>query len=181
VNLQSQGPNGNFSKPELVLLPANGFFAAFTVLLGLLLDLLPWGQAAAVPQWTALILSFWGVQQPRMIGFSWAFALGLLLDVHAGAVLGEQALGFLVISYGAVALHRRLAAFGLFGQMLHIITLLLMAQLCRVLLRLALGAEFPGLWIFLSPMSTGLLWPLLSPMLLAPQRRSVEYDDTRPL
>ncbi|NDH58333.1 MAG: rod shape-determining protein MreD, partial [Betaproteobacteria bacterium] len=159
MNLPPNGSGGGLTKPELLLLPANSFFAAFTVLLALLLDLLPWGQAAAVPQWTALVLSFWGVQQPRMIGFSWAFALGLLLDVHAGAVLGEQALGLLVISYGAVALHRRLPAFGLLGQMLHLIALLLIAQACRVLLRLAMGEEFPGWWIFLSPMSTGLLWP----------------------
>jgi len=174
-------PHSPFDKPAVVLLPANGFFAAFTLILALLLDILPWGQLPAVPQWSAVVLTFWGVQQPRMVGFGWAFALGLILDVHAGAVLGEHALGFLVIAFSSVALHRRFSAFGLFGQMLHVITLLLMAQVCRVVLRLSLGAEFPGWWIFLSPMTSGLFWPLLSPLLLAPQRRAVAYDDTRPL
>lgn len=175
-------PPSPFARPSaLLLLPANGFFAAFTLILALLLDILPWGQLPAVPQWSAVVLSFWGVQQPRLVGFGWAFTLGLILDVHAGAVLGEQALGFLVITFGAVALHRRLPAFGLLGQMLHVIALLLLAQACRVVLRLSLGAEFPGWWIFLSPMTSGLFWPLLAPLLLAPQRRTLAFDDTRPL
>ncbi|NCW52100.1 MAG: hypothetical protein EBV89_12790 [Betaproteobacteria bacterium] len=50
MNLPPNGSGGGLTKPELLLLPANSFFAAFTVLLALLLDLLPWGQAAAVPQ-----------------------------------------------------------------------------------------------------------------------------------
>jgi len=178
MNTLPSSPSG---KPALLLLPANGFFAAFTLILALLLDILPWGQLPGVPQWSAVVLTFWGVQQPRMVGFGWAFILGLILDVHAGAVLGEHALGFLVMAFGAVALHRRLPAFGLFGQMLHVITLLLIAQAFRVVLRLSLGAEFPGWWVFLSPMTSGLFWPLLAPLLLAPQRRAVDYDDTRPL
>lgn len=65
MNLPPNGPGNGFSKPELLLLPANGFFAAFTVMFALLLDLLPWGQSAAVPQWTALVLSFWGFNSPE--------------------------------------------------------------------------------------------------------------------
>ena len=65
MNLPPNGQSNGFTRPELLLLPANGFFAAFTVLLALLLDLLPWGQSAAVPQWTALVLSFGGFKSPE--------------------------------------------------------------------------------------------------------------------
>jgi rod shape-determining protein MreD len=43
------------------------------------------------------------------------------------------------------------------------------------------GGAFPGLEMFLAPFIESLLWPLVSVMLLVPQRRAPDPDENRPL
>jgi len=47
--------------------------------------------------------------------------------------------------------------------------------------RLMSGALFPGWLIFLAPFAEALLWPVVSVLLLAPQRRAPNPDANRPL
>ena len=47
------------------------------------------------------------------------------------------------------------------------------------LVRLAAGAEFPGWTIAVGPLIGALLWPVITTLLLMPQRRPVEVDETR--
>jgi len=44
-----------------------------------------------------------------------------------------------------------------------------------------IGGNFPGWWALMAPVGEALLWPLISWMLLAPQRRPPDPDDNRPL
>ena len=55
------------------------------------------------------------------------------------------------------------------------------AQAVALCVRLATGAEFPGWSIFAGPAIATLLWPLLSWLLLLPQRRPAALDERRPL
>ncbi len=127
------------------------------------------------------MLVFWNIHQPRLVGIGVAFLMGILMDVHASAVLGERALAYSLLSYGALALHRRLPWFRLGGQMLHVLPLFALAQIVVVLVRMSVGAPFPGLVYFLPCLSCTLLWPLADVLLLAPQRAAVDRDDNRPL
>jgi rod shape-determining protein MreD len=42
-----------------------------------------------------------------------AFVFGLLMDVHEGALLGQHALAYTLLSFVAITIHRRLTWFGL--------------------------------------------------------------------
>jgi rod shape-determining protein MreD len=168
-------------QPTILLRPANPLFVWGSIVVALLLALLPFGASPWVPDWVALALVFWNVHQPRRVGMAAAFVLGLLLDVHAGALLGEHALAYTLLTYGAIALHRRVQWFPIGGQMLIVLPLLLLAQAVVLLVRLWVGGEFPGWSYFLSAVVGTLLWPLLTRLLLAPQRRPLERDETRPL
>jgi rod shape-determining protein MreD len=64
---------------------------------------------------------------------------------------------------------------------MHIAALLLLAQAVGTVVRLAAGAEFPGWAIAIGPLVGALLWPLVSVLLLAPQRGASEVDETRPI
>jgi rod shape-determining protein MreD len=55
------------------------------------------------------------------------------------------------------------------------------AHVVELLVRLAAGGSFPGWDYFLAPVIEGLLWPLATVLLLAPQRRAPDPDDNRPL
>lgn len=166
---------------DQLLLPANPLFVALTLLLAFALNLLPFGRVPGVPDLLAVVLVFWGVHQPRRVGVGVAFLFGLMMDVHEGARLGQHALSYTVLSYGAIAIHRRLLWFGLLEQALHVLPLFLAAKLVSMVARLAVGGMFPGWSMLLAPLFEALLWPLATLLLLAPQRRPPDPDANRPL
>jgi rod shape-determining protein MreD len=168
-------------RPQYLLRPVNPLFIWFSLLAAFLLNLLPWGQTAGVPDFLAIALVFWNVHQPRRVGMAAAFVFGLLMDVHDASLFGEHALAYTLLSYGAIALHRRILWFPVGLQMLYVAPLLLLAQVVLLLLRLWVGGAFPGWVHFLDSVVGALIWPFASGLLLAPQRRPIDRDETRPL
>jgi rod shape-determining protein MreD len=168
-------------RPQYLLRPVNPLFIWFSLIVAFLLNLLPFGQAAVVPDFLALVLVFWSVHQPRRLGMAAAFVFGLLMDVHDGALFGQHALAYTLLSYGAITLHRRILWFPVLSQVLFILPLLAVAQLASLLIRLWVGGAFPGWLYFADSLLGALIWPLIHWILLSPQRRPVERDETRPL
>lgn len=168
-------------RPHYLLLPANRAFITFTIASAFVLNVLPWGKAIGVPDMLALVLVFWNIHQPRMVGIGIAFLFGLLMDVHDATLFGEHALAYTLLSYGAISMHRRVPWFHMPGQMLHVLPLFLLTQLTLLVVRMAIGADFPGWQWFLQSVSCTLLWPLADWLLLAPQRRAVDRDENRPI
>lgn len=168
-------------RPSALLLPANPLFVWGTLVAALMLNLLPAGPTSWLPDFLALALVFWNVHQPRRVGIGAAFVFGLLMDVHNGALFGEHALAYTLLAYGAITLHRRILWFPVGAQSLHVLALLLVAQVVSLLVRLWVGGSFPGSVYFLGSLIGAAAWPLVTWVLLAPQRRPAERDDTRPL
>jgi rod shape-determining protein MreD len=56
-------------------------------------------------------------------------------------------------------------------QSLHIALILLVTQAAVLMVRLAAGDPFPGWPIIVGPLGGALLWPLVTWLLLLPQRR----------
>lgn len=166
---------------DQLLLPANPLFIAFTLILALVFDMVPIGRVPAMPDLLSVVLVFWGVHQPRRVGVFWAFAFGLLIDVHHGALLGQHALAYSALSFGAIALHRRLTWFKLPTQAMHVLPLFALAHLLSLAVRLIVGGMWPGWGLLLAPFIEALLWPVASIVLLAPQRRAPDRDAHRPL
>ena len=166
---------------QQILLPVRLSTIVVSFGVALLVNFLPWYNVALAPDFVALTLTFWCVRQPQLIGLGVAWMLGLLTDVGNGVLLGQHALSYSVLAFCAVTLSRRVLWFGLWGQTAHVAVLLLIAQAVGTVVRLAAGAEFPGWILAISPLGGALLWPLVSVLLLAPQRGSQEVDDTRPI
>ena len=166
---------------DQLLLPVNPFFIALTLLGALLLEMLPGGRHPAAPDLLALVLVFWNVHQPRRVGVGVAFAFGLVMDVHQGAVLGQHALAYTLLSYLAITVHRRVLWFSLPAQALHVLPVFFAAHAVAMVARLAAGGMFPGWTVLLAPVFEALLWPLVVLLLLAPQRRAPDPDKNRPL
>ncbi|HTQ76695.1 MAG TPA: rod shape-determining protein MreD [Burkholderiales bacterium] len=162
-----------------ILLPVRAGTIVASLGLAVLADFLPWRHVALAPDFAALVLAFWCVQQPRLVGLGIAWILGLLTDVGNGVLLGQHALAYSLLAFAAITLSRRILWFGAWGQALHVAPLLLAAQGVSALVRLAAGAEFPGWSIAVGPLVGAALWPLASAILLLPQRRPVEVDQTR--
>lgn len=174
-------PRQSPTRPTRILLPVQPWFIALTLALAFLFNLLPWGRWVAVPDFVALVLVFWNIHHPRRVGIGVAFLLGIAMDVHEAAVLGQHALAYTLLSYGAISLHRRVLWFTVGTQALHMLPLFLMAQLVSLLVRMAVGDPFPGVLYFLESLTQALLWPIATALLLAPQRRAIDKDETRPI
>jgi rod shape-determining protein MreD len=164
-----------------LLLPANPLFVAGTLLLAFAISALPLGRQPAVPDVLAVVLFFWNVHQPRKVGVGVAFVAGLLMDVNDGALLGQHALAYTLLSFVAVSIHRRLLWFGVLEQALQILPVFLAVHLLAMAVRLLAGGMFPGWAVLLAPLFEALLWPVLTALLLAPQRRAPDPDQNRPL
>jgi rod shape-determining protein MreD len=167
--------------PQPILLPVRVSTIALSFAIALLLNFIPWRDVTLAPDFVAIVLAFWCVRQPRLVGLGIGWLLGLLTDAGNGVLLGQHALAYSLLAFGAIALSRRILWFPVLLQMLHVGLLLVFAQAVTVLVRLAAGAEFPGWSIFAGPLVGTLLWPLATLILLAPQRRAVEPDAPRPL
>jgi rod shape-determining protein MreD len=163
------------------------FAEHFQIKSGALLDALRLNQLALTdelldaPDLLAVVLVFWGVHQPRRVGVGVAFVFGLLMDVHTGAILGQHALAYTLLGYFATAIHRRLVWFTLPLQALQILPLFIVAHLVSFAVRMIVGGMLPGWPALLAPVFESLLWPVVTFLLLAPQRRAPDRDQNRPL
>ncbi|HYJ18827.1 MAG TPA: rod shape-determining protein MreD [Burkholderiales bacterium] len=172
------GGFGHISSEE-ILLPVRPAYIALTLLGALMLNLLPLtGWVLAVrPDFVALALLYWGIHQPRKIGFFPAWLLGLAMDVADGSLFGQHALAYSAMMFAAIFLHRRVSMFDLRHQMLHVLVILLAMQLIVLGVREAAGGELPGWWYFLSSATGALLWPVTHVVFTAPLRPRHDPDD----
>jgi len=164
-----------------LLLPASPVFIWGSLLAALMLDLLPIGRVAWRPDFLAIVLVFWNVHQPRRVGLGAAFIFGLCLDVHQASLLGQHALAYVVLIYFAIMIHRRILWFSVPGQAVQLIPLFAAAHAITIVLRLIGGSPFPGWGVLAAPLLEAALWPIVSLILLAPQRRAPNPDANRPL
>jgi rod shape-determining protein MreD len=164
---------------QRILLPVRAGTILCSLALALMANFLPWKSVALAPDFVALVLVFWCVRQPRLVGLGAGWLLGLLIDVGNGVLMGQHALAYSLLAFAAISLSRRILWFPLWGQALHVAALLLFAQAVSALVRLAAGAEFPGWIIAVGPLIGAALWPVVTTLLLMPQRRPVEIDENR--
>jgi rod shape-determining protein MreD len=164
-----------------LLLPANPVFIWGSLLAALLVNMLPLGRQPWMPDLLALVLVFWSVHQPQRVGIATAFVFGLAMDVHQTALLGQHALGYTILSYFAITIHRRLLWFSVPSQALQVLPLFAATHAIELAIRMFAGGVFPGLSLVLAPMIESMLWPVISIALLAPQRRAPDPDENRPL
>lgn len=169
---------------QQLLLPANPVFIAFSLVLALFFNMavnMAWGRVPWVPDLLAVLLVFWSVHQPLRVGIGTAFFFGLCMDVHQTSLLGQHALSYTVLSFLAIAMHRRLLWFTVPSQAMQVLPLFAVAHVIELVLRMLGGGILPGWWLLLAPLLEAVLWPFVSVVLLAPQRMAPDPDKTRPL
>jgi len=159
------------SASQQILQPVRVSTIIASFALALFLNYLPWRDLRLVPDFVALVLVFWCVRQPRLVGLGVAWTLGLLTDAGNGVLLGQHALAYSLVAFLSIWLSRRILWFGPGLQALHVGAMLLVAQGVGLLVRLAAGNDFPGWPIVVGPIAGAALWPLASWLLLLRQRR----------
>ena len=147
---------------------------AFTLLAGLLVDVVP------LPEWALpyrpdallLVLIYWCMAAPARVGVGIAWLLGLVVDVLQGALLGQNALAFATVGFLVVAFHLRLRMYPLWQQALVVAALVLLDHALVSWVR-ALSGRAVDWRYFLSAPAAALLWPWLFIVLRDLRRRGL--------
>jgi rod shape-determining protein MreD len=166
------------TSPQEILLPVKTRYIALTLVSALVLDLfaLPVLLQQIRPDFIALTLIYWVVYHPRRVGFLPAWCLGLIMDVADGSLFGQHALAYAVLMYLAILLHRRIVMFGMRHQIVHVLAILVVSQVIMLGVRLMAGADFPGLFYFVSSLLGAAMWPLLFNVISVPLRPRSDPD-----
>src|SRR5438093_9588315 len=158
--------------PEEILRPVNSWFVVLTLLVALVANILPLSGMTLVlrPDFLALVLLYWCIREPRLIGVGIAWFLGLFMDVADATVFGQHALAYAVLAYAAEYFRRRVLRFPLWQQAAQVVVLLIFCAALVLLVRVVGGAPLPRWTYFVGPLTGALLWPLVSVLLQWPQR-----------
>ena len=122
------------------------------------------------PEWVALTLIYWCLALPHRVGILSALAVGLLLDVLEGAVLGQNALSLVVIALLCLILYQRVRVFSLVQQAGVVFVLVGINQLICQWVQNLQGAGAQSLLFLLPALSSAVIWPLVLHYLRAVRR-----------
>lgn len=144
-----------------------------TFAVAILLSIMPgptWAEPFR-PDWVGLVLIYWCMAIPNRVGVGTGWALGLVMDVLYGSLLGLHALAKGIVAFVAVRFHPQLRMFPRWQQAVAVLVLLLLNQVFVIWVRGAIGSapESIGYW---TPSIVGLLvWPWLFIILRDIRRR----------
>jgi rod shape-determining protein MreD len=157
---------------EEILRPVRPSFVLLTLLAAFLANIVPATPATAVfrPDFLALVLLYWCIQEPRYVGVGVAWIFGLVMDVADATLFGQHALAYAVLAFAADYFRRRVLRFPLWQQAVQVAALLALCALLVLLVRVVGGAPLPRWTYAVPPVVGALLWPPLSVLLQYPQR-----------
>lgn len=113
------------------------------------------------PELLTLLLIYWVLAMPQQFGPVMWCALGLLQDLVSGSVLGQHALGAIVIGYLCALTYQRIRNYTLWQQACWVFLVCGIAAFIEQWIYSLQGGVSSGLK-FLSPvLVSALLWPLL--------------------
>lgn len=153
---------------------ARWWLVPLTVAVALMLVMLPLPEAVEPlrPDWLALVVLYWAVALPDRFGLVFAWFTGLLLDVTTGALLGQHALGLVLIAAIALRVHQRLRVFPLPHQALVVVALVFFKQVIVLWTSGVAGRAPEELWLYmLAPLTALVFWPIVFVILRDLRRR----------
>ena len=145
-----------------------------TVAVALMLVMMPLPEMVEPlrPDWVTLVVLYWVIALPQRFGLVFAWIAGMLLDVSVGTLLGQHALGLVLVAAVALRLHQRLRLFPLAQQALVIVALLFFKQLIVLWISGIAGRAPEDVTIYLvAPVLALLFWPLVFLILRDLRRR----------
>jgi len=130
-----------------------------TLIVAALLTLVPLPDSIRMfrPEFVGLALIYWTMATPRHIGISFAWSVGLLMDVMLGGALGLLAFAYALIVYLVLQFHLQIRQYPMWQQALSVFSLVLLLQLLFVIVE----SHTAGWSFWLPAISSMLIWPVI--------------------
>ena len=141
----------------------SGWRVVTTLIVGLALAVLPAPRVLDIlrPDFLLLIVIYWSLRTPRFAGLMFAWLCGLSIDALQGIVLGQHALGFLVVGAFAHRWQLRLRIFPIWQQASAVLAMLFVYEMLMFYVDGIVGQPVVT-WLRFLPVLTGaLIWPIL--------------------
>ena len=144
-----------------------------TSAIALLLTIVPLPQLLnfARPDWLLLLVIYWSMNAPMLVGLTYAWCCGLIIDALVGTLLGQHALAFVVVTATAQHFQLRMRVYPVPHQA---VAVFLLAALYHFLIFWIDGIVGTAVasWIRWLPALVGaLIWPVLVAVLDTSNRR----------
>lgn len=144
-----------------------------TLLMALGLTLMPLPELLQPlrPYWVALVMIYWNLEAGSLRHLGQAFLIGLALDLATGTLLGQHALGLVILVFLLERFRSRIRFFPPWQQAAAIAALLLNERIIQLWVIMLIGNAWPPLGWWLAPLVGVLLWPWLFLLLDALRQR----------
>jgi len=146
----------------------------FSIVFALMLSITPMPGWAEVyrPDWVALTLIYWSMSLPRSYSIGGAWAVGLILDVAQGTLLGQHALALCLTIYVSVKFHLQFRQFPPLQLTATIFAMLAFYQFILFWVNGVVGINPPAV-VYWGPVISGtVIWPILSLFLSGVRERA---------
>jgi rod shape-determining protein MreD len=144
-----------------------------TSALALLLTIVPLPQLLnfARPDWLLLLVIYWSLNAPMLVGLTYAWICGLILDALIGTLIGQHALAFVVVAAAAQHFQLRIRVFPVLHQAIVVLMLVSLYHFLLFWIDGIVGTAIAS-WIRWLPALIGaLLWPVMVAVLDTSNRR----------
>lgn len=142
---------------------SNRWPVIMSLICGLMLMIMPLPGIADTlrPDWLALLVIFWAMQLPRTWSVGTAWAIGIVLDVTQGTLLGQHALALCSIAFVTVRFHLLIRVYPLPQLTATIFPILALYQFLLFWINGVADVSAPAS-VYWAPVITGtLVWPVV--------------------
>ena len=140
--------------------PTRTWPALVTFLAAIAIEVMPLPEAlqAFRPPMPAMVLIYWSMMWPERFGLFTAFALGIVLDILHGQLLGQNALALCVVTYISVRFHLQIRIFPLWQMTMTVLALLTLSAALLFVVEGIAGYGLSGLRRWPAILCGTLLW-----------------------
>ena len=142
---------------------AGGVRIILSLMLAMLLAIVPLPQAmnAARPHLLLLLVIYWSLSAPQLVGLAAAWICGMAIDVLKGTLIGQHALAFLLVAYVTHKFQLRMRLFPIYQQTLMVFALVALYEGMVFVIDGFKGTAVSTAAHWLPVLTSTLLWPLL--------------------
>jgi rod shape-determining protein MreD len=134
-----------------------------SLLVAMLLTVVPLADPLSAwrPYWVALVMIYWHLETRHLRELGHAFAIGIVLDLVTGSLLGQHALSLVIINFLVGRFRNRIRFFPPWQQALAVGALLFNDRIVQLWVVGLLERGWPDWSWWLPPLTGIVLWPWL--------------------
>ena len=123
------------------------------------------------PDWVALVVLYWVIAVPQQVGMVTAWLSGIVVDSITGNLLGQHALGLVLIAWAGLTLYERLRMYAALQQAFIVFLTVALAQSIDMAIEIVARDAVWTWWALLPALTSAVLWPFAFDLQRALRRR----------